>query len=226
VFKSPYGLNLEKSANISHFDNFLSEIVAISYYFKRAFATLDKRKIMQENGSTRVSWEKLRSQFHDWNLKILIAEENGEVLGSVAYNNEHWGEESEWFIVSESPSRKFIENVLIREIEKYVKDEAVFTVVDAGSPKIGEWAERGYKPEGGLYHMVAGLEGLKPLPKLLEGVIARSLQSEEEKEFVEAVNVGFGWERLRLGVIQKWKSECPSFSEEWIHVVELDSEIV
>ena len=172
------------------------------------------------------SEEKLRSQIHDWNLKVLIAEENGEVLGSVAYNSGHWGEEIEWLIVSESPNRKLVENVLVWEIENYIKGETVFTVVDAGNPKIDEWAERGYKPEGGLYHMVARLDGLKPLPKVPEGVIVRSLKSEEEKEFVEAVNVGFGWERLKLGVIEKWKSECPSFSEEWIHVVELGSEIV
>lgn len=200
----------------------------------RNFSDKDLPDLVELRNATRgesyefipFSEEKLRSQIHDWNLKILIAEENDEVLGSVAYNNGHSGEEIEWLTVSESPSRKFIENVLVREIEKYVKDEAVFTVVDAGSPKISKWAERGYKPEGGLYHMVARLDGLKPLPKVPEGVIVRSLKSEEEKEFVEAVNVGFGWERLKLGVIQKWKSECPSFSEEWIHVVELDSEIV
>ena len=172
------------------------------------------------------SEEKLRFQIQEWNLKILIAEENGEVLGSVAYNNGHWGEEIEWLTVSEGSNRKLVESVLVREIEKNVKGEAVFTVVDAGSPKIKEWAERGYKPEGGLYHMVARLDGLKPLPKVPEGVIVRSLKPEEEKEFVEAVNAGFDRERLRLGVIQKWKSECPPFSEEWIHVVELVSEIV
>jgi hypothetical protein len=109
--------------------------------------------------------EKLRSQIQDWSLKILIAEENGEVLGAVAYNNGHWGEEIEWLAVSGSPNRKLVENVLVKEIEKYVKGEAVFTVVDAGSPKINEWAERGYKPEGGLCHMVARLDCLKPIPQ-------------------------------------------------------------
>ncbi|MDI6847912.1 MAG: hypothetical protein QMD23_07310, partial [Candidatus Bathyarchaeia archaeon] len=111
-------------------------------------------------------------------------------------------------------------------IEKCVEGEKVFTVVDAESLKADEWVERGYKPEGGLYHMIARLDGLKPLPKVPEGVIVRSLKTEEEKEFVEAVNVGFGWERLKLGVIQKWRSECSSFSEEWIHVTELDGKIV
>jgi len=117
-----------------------------------------------------------------------VAEEDGEVLGSVPYNNGHWGEEIEWLAVSEIPNRKFIENLLVRKIEDYVKGETVFTVVDAGSPKIDEWAERGYKPEGGLYHMVARFEGLKPPPKIPEDVTIRGLKPKEEKEFVEAVN--------------------------------------
>ncbi len=170
--------------------------------------------------------EKLRSQIREWNLKILVAEEKGGIIGSVAYNNGHWGEEIEWLAVSENSNRKLVEKVMVREIEKHVKGETVFTVVDAGSPKIKEWAERGYKPEGGLYHMVAKLDGLKPLPKVPEDVIIRSLKPGEEKEFVEAVNAGFGWERVKLGIIQKRKSECPSFSEEWIHLAELDSKIV
>lgn len=170
--------------------------------------------------------KKLHSQIRESNLKILVADEAGEVLGSVAYNNGHWGEEIEWLVVSEIPNRKFIENLLVGEIEDYVKGETVFTVVDAGSLKIDEWAERGYKPEGGLYHMVAGLDGLKPLPKVPEDVIIRCLKPKEEKEFAEVVNAGFGWERLKLGAIQEWKSECPSLNEEWIHVAEFDNKIV
>lgn len=170
--------------------------------------------------------EKLRSQIKEWNLEVLVAEEEGEITGSVAYNNGHWGEEIEWLYVRESPNRKYLENLLVREIEKHVKGEKIFTVVDAESPKINEWAERGYKPEGGLCHMVARLDGLKPLPKVPEGTIIRSLKTDEEKDFVEAVNAGFDRERLKQGVVQRWKSECPPFSEEWIHIAKLDSKIV
>ena len=200
----------------------------------RSFTDKDLSSLVKLlNESYRASYEfipfneeKLLSQIRGWNLKILVAEEEGGIIGAVAYNNGHWGEEIEWLTVSESSNRKLVENVLVREIEKYVKGEKVFTVVDAESQRINEWVERGYKPEGGLYHMVARLDGLKPLPKVPEGVIVRSLKPEEEKEFVEAVNVGFGWERLKLDVIQKWRSECPSFNEEWIHVAELDGKIV
>lgn len=169
--------------------------------------------------------EKLRFQIRERNLRILVAEK-GRILGSVAYNNGHWGEEIEWLAVSESPNRKRLENLLVKEIEKHVKGEKVFTVTDAESPKINDWTKRGYKPKGGLYHMVARLDGLKPLPKVPEGIIIRGLKPEEENDFVEAVNAGFGRERLKQDAIQRCKSECPPFSEEWIHIAEIDSKIV
>lgn len=173
-----------------------------------------------------ISEQKLRSQIKEMALKILVVEEEGEIIGSVAYNNGHWGEEIEWLCVRENPNRKHLENLLAKEIEKYVKGEKIFTVVDAESPKINEWGERGYKPEGGLCHMIATLDGLKPLPKVPEGTIISSLKTEEEKDFVEAVNAGFNHERLKQGVVQRWKSECPPFSEEWIHIAKLDNKIV
>ena len=173
-----------------------------------------------------INEEKLRSRIKEWDLEVLVVEEEGEIIGSVAYNNGHWGEEIEWLCVRENPNRKYLENLLVREIEKHVKGEKIFTVVDAESLKINEWTERGYKPEGGLCHMIARLDGLKPLPKVPEGTIVSSLKTEEEKDFVEAVNAGFNHERLKQGVVQRWKSECPPFSEELIHIAKLDSKIV
>lgn len=57
------------------------------------------------------------------------------------------------------PNQKAVKDALISEIEKQVKGETVFTVVDAESPEIKEWIERGYRAEGGLYHMVLDLMG-------------------------------------------------------------------
>ena len=168
----------------------------------------------------------IRSRIQEEKLQILMATENSKVLGSAAYNDGHWGEEIAWLAVSETPNRKNIEDELVRQIEKCVKGEAVFTAVDAESPKINNWIERGYKPEGGLYHMIAKLDGIKPLPKIPNGIIIRSLKLQEEKELIDAINAGFGWERIKLGAVQKWKSESPLFSEEWIHVAEIDNKIV
>jgi len=170
--------------------------------------------------------ERIHSWLQEGRLKILVAERNGDFLGSAAYNDGHWGEEVEWLIVSEILNRKVIGNTLVEEIEKYVKNKTIFVAIDAGSPKANEWMERGYKTEGGLYHMIAKLDGIKPLPKVPEGIVIRGLLPREEKELIEAVNAGFGWERLKQDAFQKWKDDFPDFSEEWVHVAESDGRIV
>jgi ribosomal protein S18 acetylase RimI-like enzyme len=175
---------------------------------------------------TPLNEEKFRSWIREGNFTVLVAEENGMVVGSVSHRSGHWGEEIEWLTVFKRPDQKLIENVLVDEIEKRVKGEAVSTVADAGSPKITEWMERGYKPEGGLYHMIARLNDVKPLPEVPKGITMRSLKPGEEKEFVEAVNAGFGWERVEQGAIERWKSQNPMFNEEWIHVAEYENKII
>lgn len=170
--------------------------------------------------------EGIRFRIQERRMKILMVKERDKILGFAAYNDGQWGEEIRWLVVPESQNRKDIENKLVEEIEKCVKGQTVFMSVDAGSPKIDEWIERGYKPEGGLYHMIAKLDSFKPLPKVSENTIIRSLKPNEEKEFVEAVNAGFGGERVQLGIIQQWKSESPSFSEEWVHLAEINNKIV
>jgi hypothetical protein len=122
---------------------------------------------------------RLSSRIQEGKLKILLAEENGRVLGSTAYSDGHWGEEIEWLFVTAIPDRKIVRDMLASQIEKYVKRGTVFTAVDAGSQKIKEWAERGYEPNNGLYHMVAGLNEVKSLPSIPEGAVLRSLRLNE-----------------------------------------------
>lgn len=168
----------------------------------------------------------LKSWIQEGKLQILMAEKDGETVGSVAYHDGHWGEEIQWLAVSDIPQRKSAENELVKQAEKYVKRQVVFTAVDVGSPRIDEWIERGYKAEGGLYHMIARLDGIKSLLRVPDGIILRSLKPNEETKLVDAVNAGFGWERLKIGIIERWKSECPPFSEEWVHVAEHNQKIV
>jgi ribosomal protein S18 acetylase RimI-like enzyme len=170
--------------------------------------------------------QRLRTWILEGRLKIFIAEESGHIIGSAAYNDGHWGEEVEWLVVPESLNRGILEKLLVEEVEKFVKKATVFTSVDAESPTINDWIKRNYSVEGGLYHMVAGLDGLKPLPRVPENIILRNLNRNEEKELVEAVNAGFGWERLKMGIVQTWETENPPFSEEWVHVADFNNKIV
>ena len=116
--------------------------------------------------------------------------------------------------------------MLAKEVEKHVKKGTVFTSVNAGSPKIEEWVQRGYYPNGGIHYMVTRIAELKAIPKIPENTLLRSLKPKEENEFVQLVNTGFDWERVKPGDIQSWKRENPPFNEDWIKVAENNGKLV
>jgi len=169
--------------------------------------------------------ERLRSMVEERKLEVLVAEGGGVILGCVVYGKGPWGLEIRWLAVSEGEFQKTVENALVEEVEKRAGGE-VSAVVDAESPMMGFWVSRGYRAEGGLYHMVARLEGVKPLPKVPNAAVIRSLRPEEEKQLVETVNLAYGRERLKEGAIARWKTQNPPFNEDWIHVAEMGGKIV
>ncbi len=159
-------------------------------------------------------------------IEVLVADDNRGPVGSVAYNDGFWGEEIEWLVACETEDRNAIEDGLVIEAEKHVKRGKVFTAVNSGSPRTKEWLQRGYFQNGGLIYMVTQLTELRPFTKTPEGALLRTLKPQEEKEFVQIVNAGFEWERVKEGDIQKWKTDSPPFNEEWIHVAEIDGRLV
>ena len=74
--------------------------------------------------------------------------------------------------------------------------------------------------------MTAKLDGVKPIPRVGENVKLRTLRKDKEKEFVEAVNAGFGEKRLEMGDLETWKSVDAPFTEDWVQVAEVDGRIV
>jgi ribosomal protein S18 acetylase RimI-like enzyme len=170
--------------------------------------------------------DEVRARIQEGKFRTLIAEQNGNPVGSVTYSDGFWGEEIRWLAFRERPDRKTIENELISQAEKFVHGETVFTSVDAGSPRTNDWIERGYEPTGGLYQMIAKLHNIQTLPTVPEDVTIRSSRLDEEEKLVETVNSVFGWERLKQGFIEKGKVESPPFDEEWVHLATLQDKIL
>jgi len=182
-----------------------------------------------ENSSEFIPFdqERVLSEIRRHNLKVLTVEENDKVLGLVAtHPEEHRDISIHWLAIRKGNDHGNIENVLISEIEKNTDVDSVSTMIDEGSPKIKEWVDRGYVLQPGFQRMSAKLEGLKPIPKVAEEIRLRSLRLDEEKEFVAAINAGFGWQRLELGDLQNWKKEDPPFNEDWVQVAEFNHTIV
>jgi ribosomal protein S18 acetylase RimI-like enzyme len=173
--------------------------------------------------------ERILSQIRQRGLKVLVAEENGDVLGLIGthtHAEEHLEEHVSWLAACEGHNQRAVENILVNEIEKDAKGGTVMTMIDEGSPRINGWINRGYALHPGFQGMSATLDGLKPIPELAEGAKLRSLRPNEEEELVTVINAGFGWQRLELGVLETWKSEDPPFSEEWVQVAEIGQRIV
>ena len=171
--------------------------------------------------------ERVLSQIRRRNLKILVAEENGRVLGLIGAHPEEHGEKNiRWLAADKVDNRTAIENMLVKEIEKRTEGDTVTAMVDEGSSRIKDWVNRGYVLEPGYQRMSAKLDGLKRIPEVPSGIKLRSLRPGEEEELVSVVNSGFGWQRLELGDLETWKSEDPPFNEEWVQVAEADERIV
>ncbi|KPV62554.1 MAG: putative acetyltransferase [Candidatus Bathyarchaeota archaeon BA1] len=169
--------------------------------------------------------EKFLSEIHEGEVTILVAE-NREVEGFVVLREGVHGEELWMLCVKPGPRQKDIEDSLVSEIEREAKTDRLFVVLDSEGNRIADFMRRGYEIYGGLYQMVARLDGLGPIPPVPRGVILRSLDINEEEALVKVVNAAYGLERLRFGALSRWKSEDPMFTEEWVHVAELHGEIV
>jgi ribosomal protein S18 acetylase RimI-like enzyme len=173
--------------------------------------------------------ERILSDIRRGSLKVLVAIENHKVVGVIGthtHAEERLEEHISWLAACEGQDQQIIENMLVSEIEKNAKGSIVSTMIDEGSPRIEDWISRGYVLNPGFQQMSAELDGLKPIPELEEGIWLRSLRPDEEEKLVVAINAGFGWRRLERGVLEKWKSEDPPFSEDWVHVAESGERIV
>lgn len=171
--------------------------------------------------------ERVQSEIRNRRLRLFVAEENGKVLGLIGtHSHENSEEHISWLVASKGQNQRAIEDMLVEAREKNVKANAILIMIDEGSPKISDWTKRGYILQPGFQRMSAKLDGLKPIPKVDEDTKLRSLRTDEEEEFVEAVNRGFGWKRLERGDLETWKVEDPSFTEEWVQVAEVKEKIV
>jgi len=171
--------------------------------------------------------ERVLSQIRIRELKILVAEENGRTVGVVGtHADERTEEHIQWLAASEEHDRKAIEDMLVSEIEKTARGDALVAMVDEGSPRIKNWIDRGYKLEPGYQRMSAKLDGLRPIPEVTEEIKLRSLRPDEEEKLIAVMNTGFGWQRMELGDLDTWKSENPPFAEDWVQVASAGERIV
>jgi ribosomal protein S18 acetylase RimI-like enzyme len=155
-----------------------------------------------------------------------VAEDDGLVVGVIGTHVDDRGEDIHWLAARKGPQRKVVRDMLVSEAERNAKGESIMTMTDEGNPEIKQWEIRGYVLEPGFQRMTAELRGPTRVPEVDGEIVLRTLRPDEEAKFVETVNAGFGWERLKVGDLQTWKNEDPPFDEGWVQVAEAARRIV
>ncbi len=173
--------------------------------------------------------ERILSETRKRSLKVLVARENHKVLGVIGthtHDEERIEEHISWLAAHKGRNQRAIEDLLVSEVERSAKGGILLTMIEEGNPRIKEWINRGYVLHPGYQQMSAKLDSLKPIPKLAEDIKLRNLRPNEEQKLVTTINAGFGWQRLKPGILETWKSEDPPFSEDWVQIAEIGERIV
>lgn len=172
--------------------------------------------------------ERVLSEIRKRDMKVHVAEENDSVLGVVGTHShpEENTEDISWLAARNGPEEGMIRGLLADMVEKNVEVSAVTTGIFQGDPRTSFWLDRGYVLCPGWLRLSARLDGLKPIPRVGEGVVLRSLRVGEEGGFAAVVNAGFGFDRIEVCDLVVWKVENPPFDEGWVQVAEFEGKLV
>jgi ribosomal protein S18 acetylase RimI-like enzyme len=170
--------------------------------------------------------ERFLSEIQRRRITVLVAEDDGRPVGFIGTHSDDRGEDIHWLATSKGPEGKAVKDMLVNEAERNAEGDTLMRMIDESNPEIKEWENRGYALEPGFQRMTAELRGPTRVPEVDEDIRLRTLKPGEEAAFVEAVNAGFGWERLEIGDLERWKAEDPPFDEKWVQVAEAKGKIV
>jgi ribosomal protein S18 acetylase RimI-like enzyme len=170
--------------------------------------------------------ERFLSEIQRRRMTVRVAEDDGRAVGFIGTHSDDRGEDIHWLATCKAPEGKVVRDMLVKEAERNAKGDSLMRMIDESSPEIKEWQGRGYVLEPGFQRMTADLQRPTRVPEVDEGIRLRTLRPGEEAKFVETVNAGFGWERLELGDLERWKAEDPPFDEGWVQVAEAAGKIV
>ena len=191
---------------------FLAELMNEEYEGSPEFIPFDEETFVSEIQRRRI--------------RVLVAEDDESVVGFIGTHADDRGEDVHWLATRKAPEGKVVRDMLVSEAERNAEGDSLMRMIDERNPEIKEWESRGYVLEPGFQRMTVELRGPTRVPEVDEAITLRTLRPGEEAEFVETVNAGFGWERLELGDLERWKAEDPPFDEEWVQVAEAAGKIV
>ncbi|MBE0431085.1 MAG: GNAT family N-acetyltransferase [Dehalococcoidia bacterium] len=170
--------------------------------------------------------EGLRARLTGASSVLLTVDEQDRILG-FAYLRQDWYGETFTLCVRFCPERDEISDRLLAAIEPANKTGDVSTSIDPlDSDRLAFFTARGYEPESSLYQMLADLEQPLPLPPLPDGYVARCLRPDEEEALIQLANAAYDGDRLRPGILERWRADDPIFDVDLVHLAEYGGELV
>ncbi len=158
---------------------------------------------------------------------VLLAEDEQGAIAGFAYLRQDWYAETVTLSVRPGHSQDEIADLLLPIIEPQNKTGVVSTSIEPqNQSRLNLFAARGYAIESSLYRLIAPLDRPLAVPQVATGYVVRSLRADEEEAFIKLANAAYQGERLRPGVLARWKEGDPTFDSNLIQVAEYEGELV
>lgn len=158
---------------------------------------------------------------------VLLARDEEEHIAGLAYLRQDWYGETLTLSILPGCNQDEIAGLLLPIIEPQNKTGTVSTGADPGDQAtLALFNSRGYTRESSLCQLIARLDYPRALPQVGAGYIVRSLRPDEEDELVRLANAAYQGERLRPGILARWKEGDPAFDADMVQVAEYDGQLV
>ncbi len=158
---------------------------------------------------------------------VLLAVDEEDSIAGFAYLRQDWYAETVTLSVRPGHSQDEIADLLLPIIEPQNKTGVVSTSIEPqNQSRLTLFTSRGYSRESSLYRLIAPLDRPLALPQVAAGYVVRSLRPDEEEAFIRLANAAYQGERLRPGILTRWKEGDPAFDTDLIQVAEYEGELV
>lgn len=158
---------------------------------------------------------------------VLLATDEEEHIAGLAYLRQDWYGETLALNIRPGYSQDEIAGLLLPIIEPQNKTGTVNTGIELEDrARLALFNARGYTRESSLCQLIARLDYPRALPEVADGYIVRSLRPDEEEAFIALANAAYQGERLRPGILARWKEGDPEFDSDLIQVAEYEGHLV
>ncbi len=158
---------------------------------------------------------------------VLLAIDEEDSIAGFVYLRQDWYAETLTLSVRPGRSQDEIADLLLPIIEPQNKTGVVSTSIEPqNQSRLTLFTGRGYARESSLFRLIAPLDRPQAVPQVTAGYVIRSLRPDEEDALIKLANSAYQGDRLRPGILARWREGDPTFDSDLIQVAEYEGELV